>query len=73
MTIELNFLGEGVDPKEWKGKGSASAVTLKKSGGKKTAIETHQDNRIQGSRRCPRDAVNPEFAAPPAVGRAHPR
>ncbi|HKU45817.1 MAG TPA: VOC family protein [Burkholderiales bacterium] len=28
VTIELNFLGEVVDEKEWKGKGSASAVTL---------------------------------------------
>lgn len=28
VTIELNFLGEAVDPKEWEGKGSASAVTL---------------------------------------------
>jgi catechol 2,3-dioxygenase-like lactoylglutathione lyase family enzyme len=28
ITIELNFLGEVIDEKEWKGKGSASAVTL---------------------------------------------
>ena len=28
VTIELNFLGEVVDEKQWKGKGSASAVTL---------------------------------------------
>ena len=28
VTIELNFLGEVIDQKEWKGKGSASAVTL---------------------------------------------
>jgi len=28
VTIELNFLGEVIDEKEWKGKGSASAVTL---------------------------------------------
>jgi catechol 2,3-dioxygenase-like lactoylglutathione lyase family enzyme len=40
VTIELNFLGERIDPNAWKGKGSASAMTLKKSGGKKTAIET---------------------------------
>jgi catechol 2,3-dioxygenase-like lactoylglutathione lyase family enzyme len=40
VTIELNFLGERIDPSAWKGKGSASAMTLKKSGGKKTAIET---------------------------------
>jgi len=32
VTIELNFLGEVVDPKEWEGKGSASAVRL--DGGK---------------------------------------
>jgi catechol 2,3-dioxygenase-like lactoylglutathione lyase family enzyme len=41
VTIELNFLGEKIDPGAWKGKGSASAVTLKKSGGRKTALETH--------------------------------
>ncbi|HYI86105.1 MAG TPA: VOC family protein [Burkholderiales bacterium] len=28
VTIELNFLGEVIDEKQWKGKGSASAVTL---------------------------------------------
>ena len=28
VTIELNFLGEVLDESEWKGKGSASAVTL---------------------------------------------
>ena len=39
VTIELNFLGERVDPDEWRGKGSASALTLKKSRGKKTAVE----------------------------------
>jgi len=38
VTIELNFLGEAIDENEWKGKGSASAVTLKKAQGKKTAI-----------------------------------
>jgi catechol 2,3-dioxygenase-like lactoylglutathione lyase family enzyme len=32
VTIELNFLGEVIDEKQWKGKGSASAVTL--DGGK---------------------------------------
>ena len=37
VTIELNFLGEKIDEKEWKGKGSASAMTLKSSG-KKTQI-----------------------------------
>jgi catechol 2,3-dioxygenase-like lactoylglutathione lyase family enzyme len=34
VTIELNFLGEVVDPKQWEGKGSASAVTLDAPGGK---------------------------------------
>jgi catechol 2,3-dioxygenase-like lactoylglutathione lyase family enzyme len=38
VTIELNFLGEVIDENEWKGKGSASAVTLKKPSGKKTSI-----------------------------------
>ena len=38
ITIELNFLGEVIDEQEWKGKGSASAVTLKRSSGKKTAV-----------------------------------
>jgi len=28
ITIELNFLGEVIDDKEWQGKGSASAMTL---------------------------------------------
>ena len=37
VTIELNFLGEVIDPAEWKGKGSASAVTLTKANGKRTA------------------------------------
>src|SRR4029079_16133163 len=38
VTIELNFLGEVVDPAKWKGKGSASAVTLDGSAGKRTAV-----------------------------------
>ncbi|HEX9432712.1 MAG TPA: VOC family protein [Burkholderiales bacterium] len=38
VTIELNFLGERIDETEWKGKGSASAMTLRKSPGKKTKI-----------------------------------
>ena len=38
VTIELNFLGEKIREDDWKGKGSASALTLKKSGGKKTQI-----------------------------------
>src|SRR5256714_3154124 len=38
VTIELNFLGERIDEREWQGKGSASAMTLKKEPGKKTQI-----------------------------------
>ena len=38
VTIELNFLGERIDEKERRGKGSASAMTLRKSAGKKTQI-----------------------------------
>jgi hypothetical protein len=38
VTIELNFLGEVIDQKEWEGKGSASAMTLDRSAGKRTAI-----------------------------------
>ena len=38
VTIELNFLGEVIDEKEWKGKGSASAVTLDRSAGRRTAV-----------------------------------
>src|SRR3954466_9382021 len=34
VTIELNFLGEVIDEKEWRGEGSASAVTLERAGGK---------------------------------------
>ena len=30
VTIELNFLGEVIDEKQWKGKGSASSVTLER-------------------------------------------
>jgi len=30
VTIELNFLGEVIDEKRWKGKGSASAFTLER-------------------------------------------
>jgi catechol 2,3-dioxygenase-like lactoylglutathione lyase family enzyme len=37
VTIELNFLGEAIDEEGWKGKGSASALTLKKSSGKTKA------------------------------------
>jgi catechol 2,3-dioxygenase-like lactoylglutathione lyase family enzyme len=38
VTIELNFLGEKIDAKQWQGKGSASALTLRKSPGRKTAV-----------------------------------
>jgi len=40
VTIELNFLGERIDPGAWKGKGSKSAMTLSKSAGKRTAIQS---------------------------------
>jgi catechol 2,3-dioxygenase-like lactoylglutathione lyase family enzyme len=36
VTIELNFLGESVDPTKWQGKGSASALTLTQSNGRRT-------------------------------------
>ena len=38
VTIELNFLGQFVDPKKWQGKGSASAVTLDRKAGKRTQV-----------------------------------
>jgi catechol 2,3-dioxygenase-like lactoylglutathione lyase family enzyme len=38
VTIELNFLGEVIDEKEWKGEGSASAMTLSKGAGKRTKL-----------------------------------
>ena len=38
VTIELNFLGEVIDPAKWQGRGSASAVTLDKSPGRSTAV-----------------------------------
>ena len=38
VTIELNFLGEKIDEKQWKGKGSASAMTLRKAAGKRTKL-----------------------------------
>ena len=38
VTIELNFLGEVVDPGKWQGKGSASSVTLDASAGKRTKV-----------------------------------
>ncbi len=42
VTIELNFLGEKIREEDWKGQGSASAMTLKSGKGKKTEIE-HQN------------------------------
>src|SRR3989440_12602523 len=36
VTIELNFLGEKIDEKQWQG--GASAMSLKKEAGKKTKI-----------------------------------
>jgi catechol 2,3-dioxygenase-like lactoylglutathione lyase family enzyme len=38
VTIELNFLGEVIDENEWRGKGSASSLTLKKQPGKRTTM-----------------------------------
>ena len=38
-TSELNVLGERIDESEWRGKGSASAMTLRKSPGRKTRIK----------------------------------
>jgi len=35
VTIELNFLGEVIDPRSWAGKGSASAVTLERGKARK--------------------------------------
>jgi len=42
VTIELNFLGEVIDEKEWKGEGSASAMTLRKGSGRRTTL-AHQN------------------------------
>jgi len=42
VTIELNFLGERIDDRSWMGKGSASALSLKKKPGKgRTTLSTH--------------------------------
>ena len=38
VTIEINFLGEVIDAREWQGKGSASAMTLDRSAGRRTSI-----------------------------------
>jgi catechol 2,3-dioxygenase-like lactoylglutathione lyase family enzyme len=37
VTVELNFLGEVIDEKTWRGRGSASALTLSRSRGGRTA------------------------------------
>ncbi len=37
VTIELNFVGEAIDETQWRGEGSASALTLKKSSGRTKA------------------------------------
>jgi hypothetical protein len=42
ITIELNFLGEVIDEREWRGRGSASAVTLGKPRGKRQ-VATRQN------------------------------
>ena len=39
VTIELNFLGEVIDEKEWRGDDAKSALTLKKSSSGKTEAE----------------------------------
>ena len=38
VTIELNFLGEKIDERDWQGEGAASALSLKKEPGKKTKL-----------------------------------
>jgi catechol 2,3-dioxygenase-like lactoylglutathione lyase family enzyme len=38
VTIELNFLGEKIREEDWKGHGSASAMSLKRAEGKQTEI-----------------------------------
>jgi catechol 2,3-dioxygenase-like lactoylglutathione lyase family enzyme len=38
VTVELNFLGERISEDDWKGKGSASAMSLKTSKDKKTEV-----------------------------------
>jgi catechol 2,3-dioxygenase-like lactoylglutathione lyase family enzyme len=39
VTIELNFLGERIREEDWRAKGSASAMTLRKADGRKTRIK----------------------------------
>jgi catechol 2,3-dioxygenase-like lactoylglutathione lyase family enzyme len=38
ITIELNFLGEVIDERKWRGRGSASAVTIDKSNGTRPSV-----------------------------------
>jgi catechol 2,3-dioxygenase-like lactoylglutathione lyase family enzyme len=38
VTVELNFLGERIKEEDWKGKGSATAMSLKTGKGRKTEI-----------------------------------
>ncbi len=38
VTVELNFLGERISEDDWKGKGSASAMSLKTSKDNKTQV-----------------------------------
>ena len=40
ITIELNFLGEVIDEREWRGHGSASAVTLDRPAGSRTVARS---------------------------------
>ena len=42
ITIELNFLGEVIDARAWRGRGSASAVTLASSRGRRQ-VATRQN------------------------------
>ena len=37
ITIELNFLGEVIDERKWRSRGSASAVTIGRSGGRRNS------------------------------------
>jgi len=43
VTIELNFLGERIDAREWKGKGSASALVLRKASSRKKTTLSRQN------------------------------
>ncbi len=39
VTVELNFLGVVIDERSWRGRGSKSAVTLTRAGGKRTSVQ----------------------------------